>query len=141
MIGGPGRHYRDAACRAALLVVACVTLGAAVPVPDWLKPERVDVTLRNFAFAPSELRLRAGHVYQLHFANVGSGGHDFTAPDFFRAANIRDGDRPGVAGGKVSLRKGEVRDVLLVPAAGTYPLKCGHFLHASLGMTGMIVVE
>lgn len=99
MIGGPGHYYRDAACGAALLVVACVTLGAAVPVPDWSMPERIDVTLRNFAFSPSELRLRAGHVYQLHFAKAGSRGHDFTAPEFFRAETVFDSDRPVVFGG------------------------------------------
>jgi uncharacterized cupredoxin-like copper-binding protein len=32
-------------------------------------------------------------------------------------------------------------DVLVIPAAGQYPLKCSHPLHASFGMKGVITVR
>ena len=32
-------------------------------------------------------------------------------------------------------------DVVLVPRAGRYPLKCGHTLHKTFGMSGQILVD
>ena len=125
-----------AALLAALLIVAAPSASAA---PDPAPPERVAVTLSNFAFAPAELHLRAGRPYVLHFANAGSGGHNFSAREFFAAAAYPNGGAP--KGGTVELAKGQSLDVALVPAQGRYKAKCTHFLHATMGMTGAIVVE
>jgi uncharacterized cupredoxin-like copper-binding protein len=101
--------------------------------------ERVE--LANFDFTPREIRLRAGRPYDLVLANVGSGGHDFAAPEFFAAAQVRADDAPAIAEGKVDVAGGATRHVHLVPAAGRYELVCTHTGHALLGMKGRIIVD
>jgi plastocyanin len=97
-------------------------------------PARVEIVLSNFKFAPETIRLQAGQAVTLHFVNDGSGGHNFWAPEFFSGV-------PGVAGGRIELGKGESRDVTVTPRAGTYAVRCTHFLHTSFGMKGLIVVK
>lgn len=107
----------------------------ALPLPALADaPPRVEITLSNFKFAPDVIRLKAGQPVILHFVNEGSGGHNFAAPEFFKGV-------AGVKGGKIELAKGESRDVAVTPRAGTYPVKCTHFLHTSFGMKGSIVVQ
>jgi uncharacterized cupredoxin-like copper-binding protein len=97
--------------------------------------------LSNFDFAPSALHLPAGRPVVLHLVNLSSGGHDFTAPAFFAAAQVRPKDRAAVGEGSVELRAGQSVDVALVPRAGRYPLKCSHAFHKTFGMSGRIVVD
>jgi plastocyanin len=110
---------------------------AAAQAPDWAHAQRVEVKLSNFDFTPSTLHLRAGRPVVLHHVNTGSGGHDFTAPAFFKAAQVR---RNNVKG-SVELRGHQSVDIALVPKAGTYPLKCSHAFHKTFGMSGRIVVD
>jgi len=78
----------------------------------------------------------------LHFVNTAKGGHDFSAKAFFAAAEVAPEDRALVAKGSVELSGGQSADVhLTAPAAGSYEAHCSHFMHASLGMTGMILVQ
>lgn len=114
---------------------------AAAQAPNWSHAQRVEVKLSNFDFTPSALRLRAGRPVILHLVNVSSGGHDFTAPAFFAAAQVRPKDRSALRKGSVELRGGQSVDVALVPKAGRYPLKCGHAFHKTFGMSGRIVVD
>jgi plastocyanin len=110
---------------------------AAQPVPV-----RVNIVLANFSFTPSAIQLHAGKQVTLHFDNQGSGGHDFTAPEFFKAANMDAATRAKLGKkGTVSLGKGQATDVTLTPKAGTYKAKCSHFLHAGFGMTGTVTVN
>lgn len=125
--------------RAALFVALALLAAPVAAAPDLAPPERVAVTLSNFAFAPNDLHLRAGQPYVLHFVNAGSGGHNFSAKEFFAAAAYPSGSAP--KDGTVELAKGASTDVALVPAAGHYKAKCTHFLHATMGMTGTITVE
>lgn len=108
---------------------------------DWSAAQPVDITLANFSFTPADLHLKAGQPYRLHLVNQGSGGHNFAAPEFFQTAQIDPDDLPVINDGKVELGKGEARDLRLVPMAGTYKLKCTHFMHKAFGMSGSIVVE
>lgn len=121
-------------------------LAALVPLAtasaqDWGRAQQVDVQLSNFDFTPKTLGLRHGQPYRLHLTNTGSGGHNFSAPKFFAAAAIAPQDAAGVVKGSVDLKKGESRDIRLVPARGRYKLKCTHFLHSGFGMKGEIIVE
>lgn len=109
--------------------------------PDWSQAKSVTITLSNFAFDPADLRLVHGQPYRLHFVNTGSGGHNFAAKDFFAAARIDPADAAAIADGKVELEKGQSRDVRLVPATGSYKVKCSHFMHTTLGMKGVIHVD
>jgi uncharacterized cupredoxin-like copper-binding protein len=99
------------------------------------------VELANFDFTPRDIHLRAGRPYDLVLANVGSGGHDFAAPEFFAAAQVRADDAALVSSGKVEVGGGATKHVHLVPAAGNYELVCTHAGHALLGMKGKIVVD
>jgi uncharacterized cupredoxin-like copper-binding protein len=104
--------------------------------------KRVDIVLANFSFTPAAIQLKAGQQVTLHFDNQGSGGHDFTAPEFFKAATMDSATRAKLGKkGKIELSKGQVADVVLTPKSGTYKVKCGHFLHAGFGMTGTITVS
>lgn len=98
----------------------------------------VDVQLSSFAFAPATIRLRAGVPVTLRLTNGGRGGHNFSAPEFFAAAQptgaaLRDG-----ALEVPSRRTVEVR---VVPRRGSYRLRCTHMLHTAFGMRGEIIVE
>jgi plastocyanin len=122
--------------------VSAFAIAIAAPASaqaDWSRAQRVEVQLSNFAFAPSEIHLRAGQPVMLHLVNASSGGHDFAAREFFAAASLRD---PGaVERGAVELSSHQARDIYLVPRAGHYPLKCTHAFHKMFGMSGTIVVD
>ena len=103
---------------------------------------RFDIILANFSFTPSDIKLKAGQPVTLHYDNKGSGGHDFTAPEFFKAASMNSATRARLGSkGRVALDGGTSADVVLTPKAGTYAVKCGHFFHAGFGMTGTITVS
>ena len=126
----------------ALIVSALPAATLAQPArDDWSNAKAVDVVLSNFAFTPETLRLQHGQAYRLHFVNRGSGGHNFSAPDFFAHARIAPSDAGFIREGKVELGKGEAHDIRLIPEQGTYRVKCTHFLHTGFGMKGMIQVE
>ncbi|MBO9714678.1 plastocyanin/azurin family copper-binding protein [Sphingomonas sp.] len=102
-------------------------------------PQRVDVAMSNFKFSPTTIRMKPGAAYVLHLTS--SGSHSFEAKAFFAAAKVAPADRAKIAGGKVEVDSDAPVDIhFIAPAAGTYPVRCTHFLHASFGMTGQIVV-
>jgi plastocyanin len=115
--------------------------GPAAAQPDWSHAQRVTVALSSFKFAPQTIRLRAGQPVVLRLENVGSGGHDFSAPAFFRAASVRPQDAGKLTGGSVDVGGRESVDIALVPAAGQYPLRCTHAFHSMFGMKGSIIVQ
>lgn len=103
--------------------------------------QRVEVVLSNFKFAPASIHLKAGAPVTLHLVNQASGGHNFAAPEFFRAATIDPASARSVAKGAVELKKGQTLDIRLTPRAGHYALRCTHFLHTGFGMKGEVVVD
>jgi uncharacterized cupredoxin-like copper-binding protein len=123
------------------LIFAMLPVAAGAQAPDWANARRVEVKLSSFAFTPSTLHLRAGQPVILHLVNSGSGGHDFTAPGFFAASQVRPQDRATAGKGRVELRGRQSADIALVPRAGRYPLKCSHAFHKTFGMSGQILVD
>ena len=123
-----------------LAALACLAAPAAAQ-PDWSHAARVTVGLSSFKYSPATIRLRAGQPVILHLENTGSGGHDFSAPAFFKAASVRPQDAAKVGGGAVDVGGHESVDIALVPAAGTYALRCTHAFHSMFGMKGSIVVQ
>jgi plastocyanin len=120
--------------RYALLGLALAAAAPAAP------PERVEVALANFKFTPATIRFKHGQQYLLHLSSTG--GHSFAAKAFFAAATIPAADRARITNGKIDLAGGESVDIhLTAPAPGSYPVTCSHFLHASFGMTGKIIVD
>lgn len=125
-----------------LFAVPLVALAALAPAAAEA-PQRavVSVTMENFKFEPNVVQLRAGVPIILHLANAAGGGHSFTAAEFFAAAKIAPASLALVHGGTVEVPKHSAVDIALTPAAGQYPLKCSHMLHAMFGMKGSIVVR
>lgn len=105
-------------------------------------PATAQVQLANFKFTPNPIVLEHGRSYVLRLVNVASGGHDFTAKEFFAAATVAPGDLRWVMEGEVEVPAGQVREIhLTAPAAGSYKLKCSHTFHKMFGMSGEIVVR
>jgi len=103
--------------------------------------QTVTVTLSNFAFEPEHLRLKAGVPVRLRLVNDSSGAHDFSAPAFFAASSFPPGT-PEPADGDVDVAGHDTVEINLIPrTAGTYRLKCTHFLHGLFGMHGSIEVS
>ncbi|NIJ21608.1 putative cupredoxin-like copper-binding protein [Sphingomonas naasensis] len=119
--------------RLALPVLALLTASAAPA------PQRIDVALSNFRFTPATIELTHGRPYILHLSS--KGGHSFAAKAFFAAAVIPAADRARIKDGKIELAGGDSVEIhITAPTAGSYPIKCTHFLHAGFGMTGKFVV-
>ncbi len=103
--------------------------------------QTVTVTLSNFAFEPEHLRLKAGVPVRLRLVNDSSGAHDFSAPAFFAASSFPPGT-PAPKDGDVDVAGHDTVEINLIPrTAGTYRLKCTHFLHGLFGMHGSIEVS
>jgi uncharacterized cupredoxin-like copper-binding protein len=106
---------------------------------DWSAAQRVDLTMTEYQFAPRVLRLRHGTSYRLHLINAGKEGHDFTAPDFFAAVELKD-PAVGNDGKSIYLRPGDIADIYFVaPSSGLFAPRCAD--HDWAGMTATIVVD
>jgi uncharacterized cupredoxin-like copper-binding protein len=126
------------------LLVAGLAAGPVVAgqATDWDHAQAMTVEMSNFMFMPKELTLRHGTAYRIHLTNISSGGHDFAAKEFFDSATVAPDDRAKLKDGKISLGGGESADIRLVPnKAGTFKIKCTHFMHTTFGMTGSVVVQ
>lgn len=123
-----------------LLALPLLALAASAALAQ--TPALVQVQLANFRFTPKSIALNHGQAYVLRLANVADGGHDFTAKEFFAAAEVAPGDRSLVQEGVVEVPAGQVREIhLTAPAAGSYKLKCSHSFHKTFGMSGTIIVR
>jgi plastocyanin len=120
------------------LLFALSATAAAQPAatPDGVPIVRVE--LSTFDFTPATIRLRAGQPVILRLFNRGDRDHNFQAPLFFLQATNVSGP---VRNGKVEVPGGQTIDVRLTPRRGTFRLKCGHTMHATMGMEGDIVVQ
>ena len=115
---------------AAAAVAIAMPAAAQVPVQT--------VQLYSFGYTPKVIRLAAGKPVTLTFTNRSGDTHDFTAKSFFARSRIVAGSAPR---GEIDLKGGQSRSVTLVPAAGTYKVHCGHFMHKQFGMSGTIIVR
>lgn len=125
------------------LGISSLSIGAMpAPISAQTQSNKIEIVLANFSFTPSDIQMVAGRPVTLQFVNQGSGGHDFTATEFFAAATMDAATRAKLGKkGVVELAKGEGMEVTVTPKAGSYEVKCGHFLHAGFGMKGTIKVS
>jgi plastocyanin len=140
----PRRTVIQLSIAAALLAGGAIAQPAAPPAAaiDWSSAMVVEVDLTNFAFSPASLPLQQGVPYRLHFVNKSSGGHDFTAKDFFEEATVDPAGQALLKNGKISLKGSETADVGVVAnRVGHYDVVCSHLMHATMGMRGDIVVQ
>ena len=109
-------------------------------VPPGTTASVVTVVLSEYRFTPSDLTFKRGTPYRLHLENRGRELHEFTAPDFFKAATVANPRVLVQDGREVVLQPGEQKDVELVPErAGRYDLRCAD--HDWAGMIGEITIE
>ena len=129
----------------AILLAGATSLGVTVSLqaaePDWQQARKVTVELSSFRYAPRDLRLEAGQPVLLRLENKSSGGHDFTAREFFAAATIRRADTAKIDKGSIEFDGRQTVEIALIPKAGRFPLRCGHAFHSTLGMKGSITVR
>jgi len=105
-------------------------------------PQILTITLSSYAFTPSAIALKAGTPVRLHLVNSAGKSHSFMAREFFAASTVAAEDQAKLRNGEIELNDGESLDVTVTPAQpGAYPLKCTHFMHSALGMTGTITVQ
>ena len=120
------------------LFLAAAALLVAGPAASQPAPPALTLGLYGYGYAPQVLHLTAGRPVTLQFVNRSGNGHDFTARQFFRSSRILAGRADG---GEVELRGGQSASITLVPAAGRYPVHCGHTFHKMFGMSGTIIVH
>ena len=123
---------------AALVVFALIAAPAAAA--DWSQAQLVTVVASDYHFSPDRLVFKRGTAYRLHIENRGKEMHEFTAPDFFKAAEIADPAVLNPDRTEIVLQPGEAKDLYFVPQqAGRFPLICAD--HDWTGMVGEITVE
>jgi plastocyanin len=112
----------------------------AQPAVDWSAAEPVTVVMVDDRFVPDRLTLKHGVPYQLQLENHDKDLHEFTAPEFFAAAIVRDPNVLVNGGTEVVVQPGWQLVFYLIPvSAGTFRLYCAD--HDWDGMVGEIVVE
>jgi len=122
-----------------LFAAAAPVLAAAAPV-DWSKAQTVQDVMEDNRFVPDHLTFQHGVAYRLHLENRGKDLHEFTAPEFFADATVRDPSKLANGGKEVVVQPGTTEDVQFMPMKpGTYRLICAD--HDWDGMVGEIVVR
>jgi len=119
---------------------AALLLLAAAPVVDWTTARPMTVVMVDDRFEPDHLTFQHGVPYRLHLDNRGKDLHEFTAPEFFAAATVRDPKQFANGRTEVVVQPGESADVFLEPLkAGIYHLTCAD--HDWDGMVGDITIK
>jgi plastocyanin len=86
--------------------------------------------------------MRAGAAYTIRLVAHSPASHNFIAKTFLAKAHIASEDLAVIRDGTVTFDGKTSIDIHLVaPAPGRYEFHCGHFMHAALGMRGVIDVQ
>jgi uncharacterized cupredoxin-like copper-binding protein len=126
--------------RSLLLCVMPALASAFWPAQAADAEQNLNVILTEFDFTPKNVSLNRGERSRLHLENRGAEMHEFTAPEFFRTADIENPDALNGDLSSVVLQPHETKDVVLVPRqAGHYELLCAD--HDWAGMIGSIEVR
>ena len=123
----------------AVIVCALIAPARAAEV-DWSAAPRVSLTTVEYAFEPSHLVFRRDVAYRLHIENHGRELHELTAPDFFKAVELRNTAVLNPERTEIVLRPDEQTELYFVALRpGHYDIWCAD--HDWAGMTGTITVE
>jgi len=124
----------------ALLPLLLLAVPAHAQPVAWSKAQPMAVELIDNSFVPDKLSFQNGVPYRLHLENHGKELHEFTAPEFFAEALVRDPKLLANGGQELVVQPGAVADVYLMPQKpGSYRLTCAD--HDWDGMVGEIKVE
>jgi uncharacterized cupredoxin-like copper-binding protein len=124
-----------------MAVIACAPVAPARAAEvDWSKARPVTLTTVEYAFQPNHLILRRDIAYRLHVENHGRELHELTAPDFFKAVELRNREALNREHTEIVLQPNEQKDLYFVTLRpGHYDMWCAD--HDWAGMTGDITVE
>ena len=107
---------------------------------DIERAQIVTVGLVDDQFVPDKLAFRAGVPYRLRLENRGKEMHEFTAPEFLKAVDVKNPEVLEQAGNEVLVQPGKAKELVFVAKKpGRYPLLCAD--HDWDGMVGEITVE
>ena len=107
---------------------------------DWSKARLVTIIMDDYEFVPKRLVLLHDVPTRLHLVNHSGSMHDFTAPHFFKAVDLRSPAVIGASGMGIPVEPHQQKDVDLVPRLqGNFSLLCAD--HDWAGMTADILVE
>ena len=120
------------------LFALVIAAALAVPAAAQKQGAVVPVALYSYGYTPSPIMLRAGAPVTMQFMNRSGKGHTFKSQAFFASAKILNGS---VHDGEIHLKGGRGTAVTLIPARGTYPVHCSHFMHDQMGMHSTIYVQ
>jgi len=133
------RHQRVPIGLMAVIVCALVAPARAAKV-DWSNARLVTLTAVEYAFQPNHLILRHDIAYRLHVENHGRELHELTAPNFFKAVELRNPEALNREQTEIVLQPNEQKDLYFVTLRpGHYDMWCAD--HDWAGMTGDITVE
>jgi uncharacterized cupredoxin-like copper-binding protein len=125
------------------LTTTIALLGLCTPAHAadvWSHAQTMTVVMVDDRFEPDHLVFHSGQPYALRLENRGKDAHEFTAPEFLRAAKLRDRKVLANGGTEIYLPPGKSMVVFLVPPKpGTYKLTCAD--HDWDGMVGSITVD
>lgn len=123
-----------------LLAMPAALSSSAIAADPWAQATPVTVIMVDDRFQPDHLTFHHGQPVALQLENHGRELHEFTAPDFFRSATIRDRRLLANGGTEVVVQPGKSVRVFLLPTRiGHYPLTCAD--HDWAGMVGSITVD
>ena len=123
-----------------LVAAFLLSLTASTSAMDpWSTVRQVVVVMVDNRFQPDHVIFQSGKPARLRLENHGKDMHEFTAPDFLRAALVRNRRALSAGGTDIVVQPGQTLDVWLIPGpAGTYGLTCAD--HDWDGMVGSISV-
>ena len=130
---------------AAMLVVGCADMRSGPsadgrPDADWSLAREVTVIMTEYHFTPNELNFERGVPYRLHLENRGTELHEFTAPGFLAAVELRDRAVLGAGRNEVVVAPRTDKAIdFVAPQAGRYEFGCAD--HDWAGMVGTIAVR
>lgn len=136
------------------LVMILAACGQSAPATDGTR--RIEIEMRDFAFAPETLTLRAGEKVTLVFKNVGKLEHEFMAgsdpaygkgylKDWLAGAQIESIGEHGMehagAGVRVAPNTTKLFTFVVPNQSGVFEFGCFVIGHYESGMHGRLVVD
>ncbi len=113
---------------------------ASITESDWAHARTVTIVMAEYRFVPDRISFERGVTYRLQLENRGAELHEFTAPGFLAAIELRDPTVLNAGKNEVVVEPRTAKAVYFVARrAGSYELTCAD--HDWAGMVGTIVIE
>jgi uncharacterized cupredoxin-like copper-binding protein len=123
----------------AFLATLAMLLSGHAGATDWAQAQKVAVVTTEYKFTPSSLTFHQGVTYRLRIDNKGKETHEFTAPDFFKAIEMRDTKSLNPDKTEIVVQPGQHKNLYFVAKQlGKYDLRCAD--HDWAGMVGDITI-